>query len=484
MAARQLSFAHPQFDRRTALQVGGIGLLGLGMNHVSALRAADVATFAGRQSAKSVIYIFLSGGLAQHESFDMKPDAPANIRGDFSPIATRTPGIEICEYLPMLAQRSHLWSLCRSLTHSTNDHSAGHLFMLSGKSMIPPGFDPTRPVRTDWPSIAAVAAAATKPRNNLPPAAVIPEKLIHASRRVIPGQFGGLMGPNRDPWFVEASPFDSVTYGAYPEYAFDHQDRPGISTNRKFQIPDLTLPAGLSLDRFDKRMNLLDTIEHQRSSLDRLAATESFDASRQRAISLLCDPKVKRGIDVSQESAETLDRYGRNSFGWSLLMARNLVELGVNLVQVNLGCNETWDTHGEAFPHLKDKLLPPTDRALSALLDDLHDRGQLNDTLIVMAGEFGRTPKVSHLSQFYKLPGRDHWGPAQSVFFAGGGTVGGRVVGATDKIGGYPISDAQKPENFAATIYSALGLPETAAWYDDTNRPTHIFEGSPITGLF
>ena len=478
-------FVHPTINRRTALQAGGIGLLGLGMNHVEALRAADATTYQRPPTAKSVIYIFLSGGLSQHESFDMKPEATANIRGEFAPIATKTPGLEICEYLPQLAQCSHLWSLCRSLTHPTNDHSAGHMVMLSGKSVLPPGFDPTKPLPTDWPSIASVARAATVARNNLPPAAVLPERLVHATRRVIPGQFGGLMGSRRDPWFVEASSFHADTYGAYPEYGFDHQDRPGVlSLNRKFQIPDLTLSSDFSLDRFDKRMQLLQSVERQRIDLDRGAQIESFDRSRQRAISLLTDPKIKRCLDVAQESEETLVRYGKNSFGWSLLMARNLVEAGVNLVQVNLGRNETWDTHGEAFPHLKEKLLPPMDRSVSALIEDLHDRGMLNDTLVVMAGEFGRTPKISHVPSAYKLPGRDHWGAVQSVLFAGGGTIGGNVVGASDKIGGYPMADAQRPENFAATIYSALGIPETAAWYDETNRPWHIFEGSPINGLF
>lgn len=471
--------------RRSALQAGGIGLLGLGMNHVDALRAADVKTFRGPQTAKSVIYIFLSGGLAQHDSFDMKPEAPDNIRGEFHPIATKTPGLEICEHLPLLAQRSHLWSICRSLAHPTNDHSAGHLIMLTGKTPLPPGFDPAASKRSDWPSIASVAKAVTRPRNNLPPAAVIPERLIHNTRRMIPGQFGGLMGTNGDPWFIDASPFDGFCYGAYPEYAFDHQDRANVyNAKRPFQIPDLTLPSELPLDRFGKRMDLLQSIERQRQDLEQAALTESFDRSRQRAISLLSDPKVRQILDVTSERPKTLDRYGRNSFGWTLLMARNLVEAGVNLVQVNLGNNETWDTHGEAFPHLKDKLFPPTDRALSALLDDLHDRGMLNDTLIVMAGEFGRTPRISHLPQHYKLPGRDHWGAVQTVFFAGGGTVGGRVVGSSDKIGGYPATDAQRPENMAATIYTALGLPETAAWYDEQKRPTHIFEGAPITGLF
>jgi hypothetical protein len=484
MDKRPSSFQHPQISRRAAVQAGGIGLLGLGMNHLQALRAADVTTYRGRQTAKSVIYIFLSGGLGQHDSFDMKPDAPENIRGEFRPIATNTPGIEICEHLPLLAQRSHLWSTCRSLTHPTNDHSVGHMIMLTGKTMVPPGFDPNGSKRTDWPSIAAVAGAVTQPRNNLPPAAVLPERLIHYSRRVIPGQFAGQLGSHREPWFIDAAPYDPYCYGAFPEFAFDHQDRAGVySADRKFQIPDLILPAELSFDRFGRRMDLLQSIEQQRQQLDRIAGSESFDRSRQGAISLLTDPKIKQILDVTRERPETLDRYGRNSFGWSLMMARNLVEAGVNLVQVNLGNNETWDTHGEAFPHLKHNLYPPTDRSLSALLDDLHDRGMLNDTMVVMAGEFGRTPKVTHLPQHYKLPGRDHWGAVQSIFFAGGGIQGGKIVGSSDKIGAYPATDPQKPENMAATIYSALGLPDTVAWHDEQNRPTHIFEANPIAGL-
>jgi len=164
-------------------------------------------------------------------------------------------------------------------------------------------------------------------------------------------------------------------------------------------------------------------------------------------------------------------------------MARQLVESGVSLVQVNLGNNETWDTHGNAFPHLKDKLYPPTDRAVSALLDDLHERGLLDDTLIVMAGEFGRTPKVSLLKEHYALPGRDHWGALQTVFFAGGGVQGGQVIGASDKMGAFPKDSPQTPENFAATIYQALGIPRTAAWHDELNRPHHIYQGNPIPGL-
>lgn len=169
--------------------------------------------------------------------------------------------------------------------------------------------------------------------------------------------------------------------------------------------------------------------------------------------------------------------------GWSLLMARRLVEAGVALVQVNLGNNETWDTHGNAFPHLKDRLLPPTDRAVSALLDDLGGSGLLDSTLVVMAGEFGRTPRISTLPSAYKLPGRDHWGRVQSVFLAGGGVIGGRVVGSSDRIGGHPASDPQTPENLAATIYRSLGIPALAAWHDDLGRPHQVYQGVPIGGL-
>jgi hypothetical protein len=449
------------------------------MNHVAALRAEAAA---GAAPARSVIYIFLSGGLSQLDSFDLKPDAPEDIRGEFRPIDTATPGIRICEHLPLLARRSDRWALVRSLTHASNDHSLGHHIMLTGRSEPPPGFDPTRPRPADAPSLAAVAGAVCAPRHNLPPAAVLPERLVHTTGRVIPGQFGGVAGARRDPWFIEAAPFDARSYGAYPEYAFDHQQRP-FPASRTFQAPSLALPHGVTAGRLAARQALLRTVDGQQTALAGLAESEPFDRHRQEALALLTGGRVRRALDVHAADARTQERYGRNAFGWSLLMARRLVEAGVSLVQVNLGNNETWDTHGNAFPHLKDKLLPPTDRALAALLDDLHETGQLDSTLIVMAGEFGRTPKISHLPAHYKLPGRDHWGAVQSVFFAGGGVRGGQVIGASDATGGYPAADAQTPENMAATIYKALGLPRTTAWRDEEARPHFIYHGDPIARL-
>jgi hypothetical protein len=353
--------------------------------------------------------------------------------------------------------------------------------MLTGQTELPNGFNPNAPTPNDAPSIAAVAGAVFAPRNNLPPAIVLPERLVHNTGRVIPGQFAGVMGRKADPWFLDASLFEPSAYGAYPAYEFDHQQRPYTARRARFELPSLTVPEGFGAGRFGRRVDLLRSIEEQRRRLDRRAAV--FDTQRQAAVDLLTEPRVRRAFDLERNEPALLERYGRNAFGWSLLMARRLVECGVSLVQVNLGNNETWDTHGNAFPHLKDKLFPPTDRALAALLEDLSGSGLLDSTLVVMAGEFGRTPRISTLPQHYKLPGRDHWGRVQSVLLAGGGVAGGRFVGASDRIGGHPVSDPQTPRDFAATIYHALGIPSTAAWHDDLDRPHLIYQGTPISGL-
>jgi hypothetical protein len=473
---------HPRIDRRTLLEAGSIGLLGLGVNHLAPLRQAAAGPVT-EPKARGVIYIFLSGGLSQLDSFDLKPQAPADIRGEFRPIETSTPGLQICEHLPRLAQRSHLWALCRSLTHGSNDHSAGHHMMLTGRSDLPKGFSPSAAQGSDWPSIASVAGAVVRQRNNLPPSAVLPDRLVHNTRRVIPGQFAGIMGGRHDPWFIEASPFSHASYGAFPKYEFDHQDRPNTPQRTRFEAPSLSLPQSLTRTRMLRRTDLLRVVDHQRADLERCADVEEFDRFRQGAIGLLTDRRIRDALDVEQAPARLQDLYGRHSFGWSLLMAARLIEAGVSLVQVHLGNNETWDTHGEAFPHLRDKLFPPTDQSVAALLDDLHDRGLLESTLIVMAGEFGRTPRISHLPQFYKLPGRDHWGAVQTVFFAGGGTRGGTVVGSSDKIGAFPASNPKTPENLAATIYQSLGLPETLAWRDEAGRPHQVYQGAAISEL-
>ena len=481
------SAAHPRLPRRTALQVGACGLLGLGMNHVAGLRALATETNGEvPRRHKSVIYIFLSGGLAQQDSFDPKPNAPDTIRGEFAPIATQTSGIQICEHLPKLAACSDKWAIVRSLTHPYNEHSIGHHVMLTGRTPTPVGFNASRPTANDSPSIASIVNGVAPPRNNLPPAAVLPEKLIHVTGRTIPGQFAGEMGESFDPWLIEASQYrdTNYTHGAFPEYGFQRQRGRTTPENYRYEAPRLELAQGVLRDQFEARRSLLTSIESQRRSLDTGATMSDYDRHRQTAVSMLLEGRVHKALDVHAADDRLQDRYGRNSFGWSLLMARQLVEAGVSLVQVNLGNDESWDTHEAAFGVLRDFLLPPTDRAVSALIEDLSDRGLLDDVLIVMAGEFGRTPKVfTFPGAETKLPGRDHWGAVQSVFFAGGGVRGGTVVGESDAIGGYPKSDPQTPENMAATIYEALGLPRTLVWRDKLDRPHQVYHGDPIPGL-
>ncbi len=479
-------------SRRTVLQAGSLGLLGLSSSDVVGWRASAAgaqASTAASQSHRAVIYIFLTGGLSQHDSFDMKPEGPTDFKGEFNPIATRTPGLQICEHLPLLAQRSERWSLVRSLTHNNNGHDAATYMMLTGKSALPPTYRSMTPQSVDLPCIASIAGATSVRRNHLPPSVVLPEKLVHSNSGTFSGQFAGMMGHKHEPWFIEATdkPHAYHSYsGAFPKYLFDlHKGQPADKLDWRFEVPNLTLPEGVLSPRFRDRRAILDVVEQQQRHLEDQASVGGYDRIRQSVISLMADPKVREAFDVRKADPKILERYGDNSFGWSLLMARRLVEAGVNLVQVNLGNFGSWDLHSNNFPMLKDYLFPPTDLAVSALLDDLQDSGLLDSTMVVMAGEFGRTPHITHIAQnIYKWPGRDHWGPLQTAWFAGGGVRGGQVIGASDKSGAYPISDPQKPENFAATIYHALGIPESATWPDATGRPYHVHEAKPIERLF
>jgi hypothetical protein len=477
---------HPIMSRRAFFQAGTIGALGLSMTEVAALRGDTTANRADRP--KAVIFLFLTGGASQHDTFDMKPHGPAEFKGEFNPIATCTPGIQICEHLPMLAQRSQHWALVRSLTHTNNGHDVATYLMLTGRSQLPSNFRSSRPQGTDFPSIAAIAGAMTRRRGIWPGSAVLPEKIYHSNTGIYPGQFSGLLGPRHEPWFLELTdkPHAYHAYsGAFPQYLFNlHRGEPSDKRDWRFEVPNLTLPEGALDPRHRGRMNLLGHIEEQQRQLDATAAVASYSRVRQSAVTLLTSPQVRRAFDVRRADPRIRDRYGDNSFGWSLLMARRLVEAGVNMVQVNMGNFGSWDLHGNNFPCLKNYLFPPTDRAVSALLDDLHESGLLDSTLVVMAGEFGRTPRISHIARnIYRTPGRDHWGPLQTAFFAGGGSRGGAVIGASDAHGAFPTTDPQTPENFAATIYDALGIPRTAEWHDTTGRPYAVYMGEPIRGL-
>jgi hypothetical protein len=468
------SVSHPVFTRRTALQAGAIGLLGLGTAELSALRG--LARTEGVSPARSVIFIFLTGGLSHQDSFDPKPDAPETVRGEFRPIATRTPGIAICEHLPMLARRSQRWALVRSVGTDSSDHAAACHMLLTGRRDLPVGFDLNGPTPNDWPSIPALVTYATQGRNNLPPAIVLPEPSINEAGAVRPGQYAGRLGTHWDAWHLNIAAKCPLGNGACPD-CFRFDGSPFRHAARAiFDTPQLTLPEG-GPARMHDRLGLLGGIERQQRAWEHFAAIADLDHHRQQAIALFTDPKTRDAFDVERADPRIVDRYGKNKFGLSLLMARRLVEAGVPLVQVNLGKNSSWDTHQKNFINLRTNLLPPADRAVSALLDDLAESGLLDSTLVVMTGEFGRTPKINADA------GRDHWGPVMTVLLAGGGVRGGTVVGASDRMGAYPVIDRQTPENLSATIYHALGIPRTATWKEVDGRPHEIYRGEPIAGL-
>jgi hypothetical protein len=317
----------------------------------------------------------------------------------------------------------------------------------------------------------------------VPASVVLPHLLVHRTGRTIPGQLAGRMDSRHDPWLLNVAPECKGGYGACPDCfhfadpAFRH------AGPAEFTAPGLDLPQGLTLSRLGRRDALLKAIEDMRRTVDRQASSLSLDRYRGQALAILTSDRTARAFDIHREDPRTLDRYGRHQFGRSFVLARRLVEAGVRMVQVNVGNNESWDTHQSAWPVLRDRLLPPLDQALSALLDDLETRGLLDTTLIVMGGEFGRTPRISTLPGA-KLAGRDHWGAVQSLFFAGGGVRGGNVVGASDRLGGYPRTQAYHPPDLSATLYAALGFGPNPEYHDRLGRPLAATHGRPIDALF
>ncbi|MBI2804185.1 MAG: DUF1501 domain-containing protein [Planctomycetes bacterium] len=463
-------------SRREVLRAGAIGLGGLGLAELSALQALGDAN---TPRARSVIFVFLTGGISHQDSFDLKPDAPDTVRGEFQPIATRTPGVRICEHLPMLAQRTDKYAIIRSMATGSSGHEVACHMLLTGRLDMPVGFSLQNvPNPHEWPSIPVQVnhAKQGRGRNNLPVSVVLPEPSVNEASKVRPGQYAGRLGPRWEAWHLRMATQCALGNGACPHcFRFEgtpfRHEPPTI-----FETPSLTLPDGGGA-RLRGRVNLLESIEQQRRHLGHSAETQRLDRHRQQAISVLNDPRTRAAFQVERADARTLQRYGRNKFGLSLLMAYRLVSAGVSLVQVNLGKNSSWDTHRRNFVNLRDNLLPYFDRSVSALLDDLHQSGMLRDTLVIVTGEFGRTPRIN------RDAGRDHWGPVMSLMIAGGGVRGGRVIGSTDRIAGEPTADRQTPENLAATLYSALGIPHNATWQDTDGRPYELYRAQPIAGL-
>jgi hypothetical protein len=327
----------------------------------------------------------------------------------------------------------------------------------------------------EWPSIpATVTYALREQRSALPPAVVLPQPSVNEVGKVRPGQYAGRLGNNWDAWHINIASPCALGNGACPDcFRFEGTPFEHGSTTI-FDTPRLLLPAGGEL-RLSGRVDLLGDIQRQQQELEH--AADRFGRYRQQAVSVLTDSRIRSAFDVENADEQTLSRYGKNKFGLSVLMAKRLMEGGVNLVQVNLGKNSSWDTHRRNFANLKENLLPPLDRCVSALLDDLAESGRLEETLVVVTGEFGRTPKIN------KDAGRDHWGRVNSLLLAGGGVRGGNIIGASDRLGGDPISDLQTPENLAATIYEALGIPRQSTWTDTDGRPHKLYHAAAIAGL-
>lgn len=507
---------HPHVGRRELLHAGALTLLGTSFSDLLKLEAIAGET-GKRTPAKSVIFIFQSGGPSQHETFDPKPEAPDTIRGEYGSIDTANPELRVCEYLPKLAQRANRYSVVRTMYHPAdrqfrNEHNSAMYLMNTGSLGLPPGentntiaLQRSRPL--EWPSIGSMIAYAVPPRKGmgLPSVVDIPRTRINAGEFLIPGTSPGMLGPKYSRWRVNLAPACRAPdpAGSCPNcFSHDQPDEPerqpgklpkswydnSSCRNPDFTLPDLGTGQGAVIERVEDRATLLRSLDQLRRDLDSHRSVFKYDSYQRQALDLIVSQRGKNNpFDITQETDSMRDQYGREEWGQAFLVARRLVEAGVRMVQVNL---RGWDTHQNAFRDLKGKLLPSLDHCLSGFLDDMQARGLLDETLIVMCGEMGRTPRISPIavgginaagSPF--TPGRHHWGDVFPCLFAGAGIRPGLAIGKTDREGGAPISEGHTPADLAATIFSQLGIGLDEEFQDLDGRPFRIYQGRPITEL-
>jgi hypothetical protein len=442
-------------NRREFLQVGYSGLLGLSLASVLGQRAqAQPQT----RTPKSVIIVFLTGAASHLDMFDMKPDAPDAIRGEFRPIQTRTTGLHVCEHLPRLAQRSEKYAVVRSLSHREYNHLVATHHVLTGH-LQPGAFFDKVASRDDWPCYASALDYA-RPRNDgLPTGVNLPTYLMEGPL-TWPGQHAGFLGPRHDPWQITRDP------GA-----------------ADFGMDSLRPAPGIDATRLNDRRALLQEVDVQQAQIARQAEARRLTDQQNLAFSILASGQVARAFQMNQEPTAVRDRYGRHPFGQSLLLARRLVQAGVPVVQANMGHVQNWDTHGDNFGKLKNVLLPPLDQGVSALLDDLSANGLLDDTLVMMLGEFGRTPRIFAINN-QGAPGRDHWAPCFFGVFAGAGVRGGQLIGQSDRIGAFPSTAPYSPEDIGATVYHVLGMNPGMEVRDRQNRPVTLNRGEVMQALW
>ena len=453
-------------QRRQVLQAGGAGLFGLS---VPQLLAAEALANQPAAKVKSVIFLLLFGGPSQLETFDMKPNAPDQIRGPFKPIISKTPGLLISEHLPKMAAVSDKYCVIRSMSHSLNDHSGGGHYIQTGKRWHVPiggGFSPTP---KDWPSMGSIVDYVDQQQfglsNSMPSYMVLPNTLGALQEKgqyPRPGEHAGWMGPRYNPLTTQV-PKRNLEDNPYWRNCVDEE--------LTFQIAGMARPDGVSLDRLDRRRSLLQQFDSSRQSLEQFNG-EGYDPFREKAFSLMTSERTRQALDIRRESAELRDRYGRHLFGQSTLLARRLVEAGVRYVTVHYDCVDgySWDSHRNS-DDVKKNLLPTFDQACSALLTDLDDRGLLQETLVIATGEMGRTPKAN--AQW----GRDHWSTLFSTVIAGGGIPGGKVYGESDKDAAYSLNPPVSPEDLAATVYHSMGIDSELRVANSEGRPIPIVEG-------
>ena len=454
----------PLHTRREWLRVGGLGAFGLSLPALMPRRlwsAEPAASPAGARfgRAKSCILLFLAGGPPQHETFDPKPDAPAEVRDIFRSIPTSVPGTHFCETLPYTARVAHRLSVIRSMTTEIDAHSTSGAFMLTGyepatkAENVPPG-------PQDWPSIASVVGA-LKPSTRSPMSSVVlPEILANDGNIVWPGQDGGFMGSTWHPLVMRCDP-----------------------TQLPMNIDGLTRRPDVPGIRLHDRRNLLHQLDAQFTAGAGSGQVAAWDHAHQKAFELLNADASRAAFELERESPALRAAYGDHKFGQSTLLARRLVEAGTRLVQVNwpregkaeVAGSPLWDTHSKNASRVRDVLCPQFDRTFATLLDDLSDRGLLDETLVIAMGEFGRSPKINAVG------GRDHWGSCFSLVMAGAGVPGGQIIGSSDRIGGFPDSRPIRPRDLAATVFHLLGLSPGAEYIDPLGRPRPITDGgTPI----
>ena len=449
--------------RREFLRAGALGLFGMGLPELLAAREDQPAP---RQRAKACILLFMWGGPAHQDTWDPKPDAPAEYRGEFRPIATTVPGLRICEHLPRLAQRAHQLALIRSMTHTNVDHTSAPHLLLTGKAPLP------GPLADDWPSFGSMLAKLGRGRGPLPPFVSMMPVVPDGAPRFVEqthGQGAGWLGPVYNPLRIDAD-------ASLPDY----------------RVGDFALHADMTPLRSGGRQGLLSSVDRQIRRLEQHADVQAMHAHYERAFSLLAAPAVTRAFDIAQEPRALRERYGMNIHGQSVLQARRLIEAGVPVVTVywpNDGITNVsvyWDTHNRNFRDLRERLCPVTDRAFSALLDDLQNRGLLDETLVIWTGEMGRTPRVGQAvvgGAGAGRDGRDHWGKVFTSILAGAGIRGGTVYGASDRYAAEPSRNPTPPADLTATIYHLLGVDPRLEIRDRLNRPLTLCEGNVIEGI-